>query len=163
MANVYNLKKGVSETTDLKDVTATAAELNILDGVTATAAELNTLDNVLTSVSYTIGTEATNAITVNIQFLDAAGVAMATRASCRFFLSDDANGDSLAATAPDGGVAAGTDGFIEAITANKSFFGFSEADGDLDVVITETGADTWYLIAVMPNDSYVVSAAITFA
>lgn len=38
------MKVGVSETTDLKDVTATAAELNILDTVTATATELNYLD-----------------------------------------------------------------------------------------------------------------------
>ena len=33
------------------DVTATAAELNILDGVTATAAELNTLDGVTATAS----------------------------------------------------------------------------------------------------------------
>lgn len=163
MPQTYFMIKGEEDPSALKDVTSTAAEINILDGVTATTAELNLVDNQVASVGYTIGAEAANAITINIQFNDAAGTAMATRSSLRFFLSDDANGDSIAATAPDGGIAAGTDGFIEAITANKSFFGFSEADGDLDVVITESGAATWYLIAIMPNGSYVASAAITFA
>jgi len=37
MGNLLNLKKGFSDPTDLKDVTATAAELNQLDGTTLTA------------------------------------------------------------------------------------------------------------------------------
>ena len=40
----FRMIKGVSGPEDLKDVTSTAAELNILDGVTSTAAELNDLD-----------------------------------------------------------------------------------------------------------------------
>jgi hypothetical protein len=162
-SDTYILRSGGAYVGDIADLTATAAELNIMDGVTATAAEINTLDNVVAGLGYTIGTEAANAITVNVQFNDAAGTAMATRAAVYFFLSDDANGDSIVATAPDGGIAAGTDGWIEAITANKSFFGHSEADGDLDVVITESGTDTFYLVGVLPNGLYVVSGAITFA
>lgn len=50
-----NLLDGVTATTAelniLDGVTATAAELNILDGVTATAAELNTLDGITATVT----------------------------------------------------------------------------------------------------------------
>jgi hypothetical protein len=162
MPETYITRDGGQLSQNGTAITATAAELNIMDGVTATTAEINTLDNVVAGVGYTIGSDTGTTITVNIQFNDAAGTAMATRSALYFFLSDDANGDSLAATAPSGGIAAGTDGWIEAITANKSFWGHSEADGDLDVVLTEAGADTWYLGAKMPNGSIIMSAAITF-
>lgn len=39
----FRLLKGIAETTDLKSVTATAAEVNILSGVTRTAAQINLL------------------------------------------------------------------------------------------------------------------------
>lgn len=114
-------------------------------------------------VDFTIGTEATNAITVNVQLKDGPD-AIAERAACRFYLSDDANGDSLAGTAPSGGIAGGTDGvvLVEEV-ANKVLTVVSEADGDIDLVITETGADTWYLIAILPDGRLVASSAITFA
>lgn len=114
-------------------------------------------------VAFTVGAEAANAITVNVQMNDGNGDAMTVRSGLYFYLSDDANGDSIAATAPSTSVAAGTDGFIDDVTAKKSFMGISEADGDLDVVITETGADTWYLVAVLPDGRLSVSGAITFA
>jgi|SaaInl7_200m_RNA_FD_contig_91_467588_length_3186_multi_5_in_0_out_0_2 hypothetical protein len=41
MGDTYVLRKGVADPTDLAGVTATAAELNIMDGCTATAAEIN--------------------------------------------------------------------------------------------------------------------------
>lgn len=44
MGGTYILRKGVSDPTDLKDVTSTAAELNILDGATANVGEINDLD-----------------------------------------------------------------------------------------------------------------------
>ena len=42
----FRMIKGISGPEDLKDVTSTAAEVNILDGCTSTAAELNLLDGV---------------------------------------------------------------------------------------------------------------------
>ena len=44
--NALDDKVGALVTTDITDITATAAELNIMDGVTSTAAELNILDGV---------------------------------------------------------------------------------------------------------------------
>ena len=81
-----------------------------------------------------------------------------------FYLSDDANGDSLTATAPSAGIAIGTDGVIlTEHTVDKHFTAVSESDGDIDIDITHVGAKTWYLIAVMNDGRLIPSAAITFA
>jgi len=141
-------------------VTATGAELNKLAGVTSTAAELNLLDGQIGAAVITVGTEAANVINVAIQLNDAAGVALARRGFVSAYLSDDANGDSIVATAPDT-VAAGTDGLYMPLIDKKRFDLVSEADGDIDINITKSGADTYYLVLVL-GDKLTVSGAITF-
>lgn len=131
--------------------------------ITATPADLNVWDNALAGADITVGTEAGNVINVAIQLEDAAGAAIATRASVYAYLSDDANGDSLIATVTSGAVAIGTDGLANVIEAKKQFRLTSESDGDIDINITESGGKTLYLVLVMPNGSLVVSPAITFA
>ena len=117
---------------------------------------------VANNASFTIGAETANAITVNIQFKDKLKD-VAERVSVTAYLSDDANGDSVAGTAPTS-VAAGTDGVYIPIVAGKCFQLISEADGDMDLVVTlSSGADTWYLILIMPDGSLVASEALTFA
>lgn len=113
--------------------------------------------------AFVIGAEAGNAINVAVQLTDSAGADLAVRGSILAYLSDDAAGDSIAATAPDGGVAIGTDGVAIPLVAGKAFQLVSEADGDIDLNITEAGADTWYLILVMPDGRLVASDAITFS
>lgn len=81
-------------------------------GVTATTAELNLVDNQVAAAVMTVGAEGGNVINVGIQLNDAAGSAMATRSSVFAYLSNDANGDSVCTTAPNGGVAIGTDGLL---------------------------------------------------
>ena len=56
--------KGTVSTLSDLSVTATAAELNILDGVTATTAELNTLDGITATVAEL---NYTDGVTSNIQ------------------------------------------------------------------------------------------------
>lgn len=156
-------------------VTASAAELNLLDGVTATTSELNTLDGVTADkdeinqldgnpagATIVVGSEAADVINVAIQLEAAGGADLATRGAVFAYLSDDANGDSIAGTAPDGGWAIGTDGLLIDDVASKSARLVSESDGDIDIDITESGADTWYLILVLPNGKLVASGAITF-
>lgn len=145
------------------NVTASAGELNTLDGITASTAELNALDNAPLDVDFVIGAQAGDVINVGLQLNNADGAALATRAALYAYLSDDANGDSIAATAPDGGVAIGTDGLAIPLVAAKTFLLVSEADGDIDLNITESGAATWYLVLLLPNGKLVASAAITFA
>ncbi len=110
----------------------------------------------------TVGAEAGNVINVAIQLKDAAGADLAQRGALIAYLSDDANGDSVAGTAPDT-VAIGADGLAIPLVAGKAFQLVSEADGDIDIDITEAGADTWYLILVLPDGRLVASEAITFA
>lgn len=121
------------------------------------------LDKAPLKATFTVGAEAGNAITVAVQLADMNGNALANRGAVLLYLSDDANGDSIAGTAPDGGVAAGTDGLLIPLVAGKCFLATSESDGDIDVVVTESGVDTWYLVAVLPHGELVVSGAITFA
>lgn len=110
----------------------------------------------------TVGAEAANVINVAVQMKDAAGEDLAVRGSVMAYLSDDVNGDSVAGTAPDT-VAIGTDGLAIPLVAGKAFQLVSEADGDIDLDITEDGADTWYLILVLPDGRLVASDAITFS
>ena len=111
----------------------------------------------------TVAAEDSNTVAVSIQLEDGAGVELTDRASCLAYLSDDATGDSIAATAPDGGVAIGTDGLAIPLIAGKCFLLTSEATGDIDLVVTESGTATWYLILIMPDGSLIASDAITLA
>lgn len=142
------------------DVTNSIAELAAINGLTTSADELNTLDGAPLGATITPGAEDSG--TVAIQLTDGAGADLAVRGSVFAYLSDDANGDSIAGTAPDGGVAIGADGLLIPIVADKAFQLVSEADGDIDLAITESGADTWYLIIVLPTGKLVASTAITF-
>lgn len=113
------------------------------------------------AASFVIGAEAANVINVGIQFKD--GVQDSIRACVMCYLSSDANGDSVVATAPTT-VAIGTDGLLIPLVAGKAFMCTSEADGDVDINITlSAGAATYYLVLVMPDGGLVVSGAITFA
>jgi hypothetical protein len=114
------------------------------------------------SVSITVAAIVGDVINVALQFkLD--GVDVAERVSVFAYLSDDANGDSVAATAPTGGVTIGTDGVAIPLVAGKAFQLISEADGDLDLDVEDSGADTWYLVIVLPDGSLQVSGAIAIA
>lgn len=120
-------------------------------------------ENAINSATFTIGAEAADVINVGIQLKDANGVDIAERIALDAYLSTDAEGDNVAATAPDGGVAIGTDGVAIPLVADKCFKLISEVDGDIDLNIEESGAATFYLILVMPDGTLVASGAITFA
>lgn len=145
------------------DLTASIAELATLDGLTATAAELNLNDNQPASITFVVGAEATNAINVTGQVADAAGADMATVTAFKFYLADDSAGLTPSTTAPTGGIAIGTDGALIESVNNLSGTVITEADGDFDITLTDTGTPTFYIVVVMPNGSLQISGAITFA
>jgi hypothetical protein len=116
----------------------------------------------LADATITVGTEAATVINVTVQLEDADGDPLAERASLNAYLSDDANGDTVVATAPDA-VAIGTDGLAIPLIAKKCYLLTSESDGDVDINITNAAADTFYLVLVMPSGKLVVSSAITHA
>lgn len=114
-------------------------------------------------VTGTVGAETGgNTIVVALQLKDADNADLAERGAIRAYLSTDANGDTIAPTAPSGGVAAGTDGICRNLESGKVFELVSEADGDIDVSIVEASTATWYLNCIMPSGNIVTIGPITF-
>ena len=112
---------------------------------------------------FTIGAENTNAINVAIQLLNRDnGNELTERVALQWYLAADANGDTIA-SAPSGGIAIGTDGLLIEHTNNIAGTVISEADGDIDVTLTESTAKSFYLILIAPDGKLYPSGAITFA
>jgi len=79
------------------------------------------LQNAHLDASFTIGAEAANVIAVAVQLKYDKSRSDTVRRSVFAYLSDDANGDAIVATAPDGGWAAGTDGLLIPVVARLPF------------------------------------------
>lgn len=127
----------------------------------ATAAELNLNDNQPASVTFVVGADAGTTVAVSGQVKDAAGADMATPVCLGWYYSTDAAGLVAMTTAHDGGTAIGTDGALIENVANLSGKIITEADGDFDIVATDAGAFTSYLVIVMPNGSLQISTVMT--
>jgi|APSaa5957512493_1039668.scaffolds.fasta_scaffold87377_2 hypothetical protein len=111
----------------------------------------------------TVGAEAANVITVAIQLNDENGDAIAVPSGVIICLFDDAAGAALN-TDNYTTVAAGTDGFVIELVADKVLLAGSESDGDIDVAITlSSGAATSYVGVLLADGSWAVSAAVTHA
>ena len=162
MAKYWVANNPNSEITNAK-----AQTLKTISATTATAEELNLVDNQVSSATFSIAAEAGEAIVVSIQLQDAAGSDMAT-ASCVFaYLSADSAGQT-AASSTGLTITSGTDGLTQVLVdsnTQNNLLLTSEADGDIDVTITDasTGTTTNYLNVIMPNGSISTSGAITFA
>lgn len=115
-------------------------------------------------VEFTVGAETGgDTINVALQVVDANGDDVTEPYSFLAWLSDTA-GAAPTSTVPDSDVAIGTDGVILLEhTVDAVFELLTEADGDLDLDIGESAADTWYLNVRLPDGRVVSSAAITFA
>lgn len=130
----------------------------LLGGDPLNESEANSTAKAMVSgVTFTIGTEAADVINVALDL----GTAQVSTVFA--FLSDDADGIGIAAAAPSGGVAIGTDGkVIVARTAGLALDLQSADTGLLDLDITEAGAKSFYLVVVIGGAQF-VSEAITFA
>tara|TARA_R100000234_G_scaffold111343_1_gene84270 strand:+ start:442 stop:960 length:519 start_codon:yes stop_codon:yes gene_type:complete len=165
IANNPNAEVTDAQATALAELNTT--ELDILDGCTATAAELNLNDNQVASVTFSVAAEGGEAIVVSCQFKDAAGADMTTASACYAFLSADSSSQTNA-SASGLTPSAGTDGHVIPIADSNTAVAMlliSEADGDVDVTITDGsgGTTTNYLNVVTPSGKIYTSAAITFA
>jgi hypothetical protein len=113
--------------------------------------------------TFTLGVEAGNARLVSVQSTDSQGRAMTVRSKVFAYLSDDTNGDSLAAAAPSGGYVVTTDGLLIPIVANKASEFITEANGKFDITITEVGVKSFFLIVALADGTLKSSGAIAFA
>lgn len=118
--------------------------------------------NLVDIISFTVGADAGTTVNVALVFKNPNGEVIAQRGAVEAYLSDDANGDSIAASAPSGGVAIGTNGLAIPVVTSKAWLLTSESNGLLDLTITEAGAATWYLIVRLPNGKLTASGAIVF-
>lgn len=111
---------------------------------------------------FSVGAEAADVINVSVQLIDKDnGNELAERIGFAFYLASNSTGDTKA-SAPNGGIAIGTDGVMIEWETNVSGLLISENDGDVDIDLTSTAAGTWYLVVVMPDGQLYVSPAITF-
>jgi len=112
---------------------------------------------------FTLGAEETDIRNVSIQLKDADLLALTAAGHVEFYLSDDADGNTLTATAATS-IAVGTNGlYIPQVTAKAGKL-ISESNGLVDLNIEYTGgAKTWYVVILLPNGEKVVSSALTFA
>jgi hypothetical protein len=118
-------------------------------------------DGAVGGATFTIGAEAGNVINVAIQLTDGNGNNLAHAAGVRFYLAADSAGQTIG-TAVDT-LAIGTNGLYQQLSAGLSGFLTSEANGLIDVNLTETDTATRYMVLVLPNGSLAISGAITFA
>jgi len=117
----------------------------------------------VTQVAFTVGAESTNAITVNIQLKDENGDEIAVPTGVVVCLFADAAGAGLNATNYTT-VAGGTDGWAIELVADKVLLCGSEADGDIDLVITlSSGGATSYVGVLLADGSWAISDAVTHA
>jgi hypothetical protein len=147
ITNLYGLSIG--DTT----VTATAAELNIMDGVTATSEEINAVDGAPLTMT-TATTPGTNTCAVQLVFKDAAGVTMAVPTSGLLYISEVATGLS---TDPVDGLAVLTNGELDNIIAHGLSHFVTTAAGLLGVTISHTGADSFWLCIILPSGKLLIS------
>ncbi len=118
--------------------------------------------DVVGGAEFTIGDESTDIINVAIQLQDEAGNDIDFKGVVDFWLSSDSDGDTLASAAS--ALAIGTDGTILVeYTSNILGKVVSEADGDIDINITDSETATYYLNIGLPSGKYVTSDAITFS
>jgi hypothetical protein len=95
--------------------------------------------------TFTVGAEAGNVRNVSVQLKDAGGTNLAAKHLVHAWLSDT-DGGTLAATAPDGAVAIGTNGVIvKENTTKKEWTIITSAAGVFDLNIGESTAKTFYL------------------
>ena len=112
--------------------------------------------------TFTIGTEASEVINVAIQLNDLGGREITWSAGILAYLSDNSDGSTVG-TAHSTSPAIGTDGLMQDLVADLVFLLTSESDGDIDIDFTDSGAQTVYLVLVMPSGRLVISDAITHA
>ena len=137
-----------AHTTDVKELSINGTT------VTSTAAELNAMDNAAIVSMTTATTPASGSCAVQLVFKDAAGVQLAVPASGLLYMSEVATG--LTHDLADTTLAVLTNGAVTNVGgAGPSLF-TTDAAGLLGVTIT-AGADSYYLVVVLPSGKLLIS------
>jgi hypothetical protein len=109
--------------------------------------------------TFSIGAESAGTeIIVSIQLLDAFGNNVQRKQYVKVLLLNDANGDALASE--DYAISYGSDGYAVEGAANVADC-LCEADGDIDLKLTITGAATCYVAVVCEGGKLAISDLVT--
>ena len=112
-------------------------------------------------VDISIGAETSNEITVTVQLQDSSGNNITSGNYVLYmFLSDDNEILQFTTDLPDGFVS-GVGTFSEIITSVYLLAVFE--NGEFELTISKTGEETWFLVVILPDGTFVVSEAISFA
>lgn len=126
---------------------------------TVIAAEVYALD-----VEITVGDELTDVVNIAIQLVDGHGAPVAESKALFFYLADDSDGLIPTSTDPDGGVTIGSDGSLLVLSTDPTAgYLISDETGAIDLDVEESGAESWYLVVILPNGSLAISDEIVFA
>lgn len=139
----------------ISGLTASAAELNILDNATVVVAEINSLTNQPASLTTVSTTPASGTCAVQLALKDSAGAAL-NHAVSGIGYSSTVDGLDVAAVTS---FATLTNGIIDPVTTTKVFHFITSATGTLGCTVT-AGAGTYYLTLQLPNGKLVTSSAI---
>jgi len=123
---------------------------------------LNNFNGMAADATVTVAEKDTDEWTVAIQLKDWNGDDLAVPGTVICYLSSDSAGLDFNEAAVTTETAIGTDGSLAILLAKIAYLVTSEADGDIDLTITDTGADVYYFVVVLPTGKLVVSDAITF-
>lgn len=115
------------------------------------------------NATFTVGSESTDVIRVTVQLKDRSASNLTIAAGVQAYLSDNADGSTVVATAPSGGWAIGTTGAMIEMVAGKAATFICSSSGVFNVDITEAGAKTAYLVVILPLGNLKISSEITFA
>ena len=113
-------------------------------------------------ITYTIGTESTNIITVKVEIL---GYSSALKLPIVFdaYLSEASDGEGMTGTALSGDWADGGDGSLFFQISSGKYARWQTNDsGSCQIAMTHSGARNVYLVILLPNGLLSVSAVIAF-
>ncbi|MET0039894.1 MAG: hypothetical protein ABW041_07110 [Dehalococcoides mccartyi] len=116
------------------------------------------------SATITVGADTTGAFPVSVQLTGPTGKDLREARAVQYYLATDATGDTLVTDGTDtSDITIGTDGTIIAETrADVAGVVKSEADGDIDFVITVLTTKKAYLVLIMPDGELVISAEMAY-
>ena len=113
-------------------------------------------------VTFTIGSEAANAITVKVEILGYSS-ALALPVVFDAYLSEASHGEGQTSTALSGGWADGGDGNLHfQFSTSKSARWQTNDSGSCQITMTHSGARNLYLCILMPTGLIAVSDVIAF-
>jgi len=113
-------------------------------------------------VTYTIGTESANAITVKAEILGYS-TALPLPITFEAYLSEASDGEGMTGTALSGDWADGGDGNLHyQIVTGKAARWQTNDSGSCQITMTHSGARNVYLVILLPNGLISVSDVIAF-